>query len=141
MEDAVGFSRSLDPTGQEAVYFVRICAASPTQLRRCSPGESGVVISRYKGIEGYDWLAIPLIPYLYSVDRGSQVPARVNPETVHEMRSRYHETHLMTLGDDVPEGSRTHRGWNQLVGASYERASTHSGLKRQKLRTTRSSRR
>ncbi len=121
MEDADGFSRALDPTGHEAVYFARICAESPTQLRRCKPGESGVVISRYKGIEGYDWLAMPLIPYLYSVDHGSQVPARVNPETVHQMRSRYHEAHLMSLGEDVPEGSRIQRGWNQLVGAAYER--------------------
>lgn len=121
MEDADGFSRALDPTGHEAVYFARICAESPTRLRRCTTGESGVVISRYKGIAGYDWLAMPLIPYLYSVDRASQVPGKVDHETVREMRSRYHETHLMSLGDDVPEGSRVKRGWNQLVGASYER--------------------
>ena len=37
------------------------------------------------------------------------------------MRSRYHETHLMSLGEDVPEGGRIQRGWNQLVGAAYER--------------------
>jgi len=121
MEDADGFSRALDPTGHEAIYFVRICAESPTQLRRCHPGELGVVISRYKGIAGYDWLATPLIPYLYSVDHASQVPARVNHESVHEMRSRYYERHLMSLGEDVPEGGRIQRGWNQLVGASYER--------------------
>ena len=121
MEDADGFSRALDPTGHEAIYFARICAESPTRLRRCKAGDSGAVISRYKGIDGYDWLAMPLIPYLYSVDHASQVPARVDPETVHEMRSRYHETHLMSLGEDLPEGSRTQRGWNQLVGAAYER--------------------
>jgi hypothetical protein len=121
MEDADGFSRSLDPTGHEAIYFARICAESPTQLRRCHPGESGVVISRYKGIAGYDWLAVPLIPYLYSLDRASQVPAQVNHESVRELRRRYHEAHLMSLGEDVPEGSRFQRGWNQLVGAAYER--------------------
>ena len=100
---------------------MRICAETPTQLRRCAPGEAGVVISRYKGIAGYDWLAMPLIPYLYSVDNGSLAPARVSHETVHEMRSRYHETHLLSLGEDVPEGNRIQRGWNQLVGAAYER--------------------
>lgn len=121
MEDADGFSRSLDPTGHEAIYFARICAASPTELRRCTPGEAGAVISRYKGIAGYDWLAMPLIPYLYSVDRASQVPAKVTHETVHEIRSRYHETHLLSLQEDVPRGSRFKRGWNQLVGAAYER--------------------
>jgi hypothetical protein len=121
MEDADGFSRSFDPTGHEAIYFARICAESPTQLRRCAPGEGGAVISRYKGIAGYDWLAMPLIPYLYSVERPSKVPARVDHETVEEFRSRYHETHLMSLGEDVPQGSRIKRGWNQLVGAAYER--------------------
>lgn len=121
MEDADGFSRALDPTGHEAIYFARICADSPTHLRRCAPGEPGVVISRYKGIAGDDWLAMPLIPYLYSVDHASQVPARVDAEMVRAMRSRYHEMHDMGLGDNVPEGGRVKRGWNQLVGASYER--------------------
>ena len=77
MEDADGFSRALDPTGHEAIYFARICAAiSHASCAVARPGESGVVISRYKGIAGYDWLAMPLIPYLYSVDHASQVPAQ-----------------------------------------------------------------
>ncbi len=39
MENADGISRTFDPTGHEAVYFARICAASETKLRRCAPGE------------------------------------------------------------------------------------------------------
>src|SRR5580704_13328339 len=66
MENAAGISGVFDPTGHEALYFARICAASPTHLRRCTPGEMGMVISRYKGVGGYDWLAIPLLPYLYA---------------------------------------------------------------------------
>jgi hypothetical protein len=120
LEDADGISRAFDPTGHDAIYFARICAASPTRLRHCAPGELGVVISRYKGVGGYDWLATPLIPYLYSVDDASSVPGRVDRETVETLRLRYHEAHLMSLGD-VPEGGRIQRGWNQLVGASYER--------------------
>lgn len=121
IEDADGISRALDPTGHDAIYFARICAASPTRLRRCAPGELGVVISRYKGIGGYDWLATPLVPYLYSVENLSSVPARVDSETVNTLRLRYHEAHLISLGKDVPEGGRVKRGWSQLVGASYER--------------------
>jgi len=121
MEDADGISRAFDPTGHAAIYFARICAASPTQLRRCGPGEMGVVISRYERVGGYDWLAVPLIPYLYSVEDPSMVPARVDRNTVEELRQSYHEAHLMSLGEDVPEGGRVRRGWNQLVGASYER--------------------
>ncbi len=119
MENADGISRAFDPTGHDAVYFARICAASPTRLRRCAPGELGVVISRYKGIAGYDWLVVPLIPYLYSVEDPSAVPTRVDHEIVHNLRQRYHEAHLMSLGGDVPEGGRIQRGWNQLVGAAY----------------------
>jgi hypothetical protein len=121
MEDADGFSRAFDPTGHVAVYFARICAESPTRLRRCRADEPGVVISRYKGIAGYDWLAVPLIPYLYSVEDASEVPARVNRETVQNLRMQYRDAHLRRLGQDVPEGGRVQRGWNQLLGSSYER--------------------
>ena len=121
MENADGLSRTFDPTGHEAVYFARICAASPTRLRRCRPGEFGVVIARYKGIARYDWLAVPLVPYLYAVEDPAAVPARVNREIVDSLREQYHNAHLMSLGVDVPEGGRLRRGWNQLVGAAYER--------------------
>lgn len=121
VENADGISAVFDPTGHEAVYFARICAATPTKLRRCAPGEMGAVIARYKGIGGYDWLAVPLLPYLYSVEDPGAVPARVDHETVHSLRVKYHDAHLMSLGKDVPEGGRIQRGWNQLVGASYER--------------------
>ena len=121
MEDADGISRAFDPTGHDAIYFARICAASPTRLRRCRPGELGAVISRYEGIGGYDWLATPLIPYLYSVENAAAVPSRVNREMVESLRRRYHEADMISLGRNVPEGGRVKRGWNQLVGASYER--------------------
>jgi len=121
LEGADGVSAFLDPTGHEAVYFARICAASPTRLRRCASGELGVVIARYKGIAGYDWLAMPLLPYLYSVDDPSAVPARVDRALVHNLRRKSHDEHLLSLPDDVPEGGRVQRGWNQLVGAAYER--------------------
>jgi len=120
LQDSDSLSEVISPMGHESVYFARICAASPTKLRRCGPGEPGVVISRHRGIAGYDWLAIPLIPYLYSVEETSQVPTHVNRETVHELRVRYHDAHFQILGN-TPEGGQFKRGWNQLVGASYER--------------------
>lgn len=120
MESADGISSLFDPAGHEAVYFARICAKTPTQLRRCRSGELGVVISRYQGIGGYDWMAVPLVPYLYSVDDARDVPQRVNREMVTNLRLTYHAAHLANLGS-TPEGGRIKRGWNQLVGASYER--------------------
>jgi hypothetical protein len=121
MEEPYGFFGALNPTGHNAIYFDRICAETPVKLRRCGPGEMGAVIARYQGINGYDWVAIPLIPYLYAVDDPANVPARVNRELVNQLRDRYHETHLMDLGPDVPPGNILHGGWTQLIGEAYER--------------------
>jgi hypothetical protein len=121
MEEPYGFFGSVNPTGHNAIYFERICAETPTRLRRCQSGELGAVISRYQGINGYDWVAIPLVPYLYSVEDAFDVPARVNRETVRRLRSRYREAHLLSLGEDLHPGNFVRGGWTQLVGISYER--------------------
>lgn len=121
MEQPYGFFGSVNPTGHNAVYFAHICAATPVKLRRCRAGELGSVIARYQGIDGLDWIAIPLIPYLYSVEHPSDVPDRVNRETVERFRNRYRERHLLSLGDDLRPGGLLHGGWTELVGVSYER--------------------
>jgi hypothetical protein len=64
---------------------------------------------------------MPLIPYLYSVEKASDVPARVDRAQVTRMRNRYRETHLESLGDNLAEGSVVHGGWTQLLGTAYER--------------------
>lgn len=121
LEEPYGFFGTLNPTGHTAIYFARICAASPTKLRRCEPGEMGSVISRYSDVAHHDWVVIPLVPYLYSVEDVPEVPERVNRETVHRLRNQYHEAHLLGLGQDVRKGDFWHGGWTQLVGVSYER--------------------
>ncbi len=121
MEEPYGFFGALNPTGHTAVYFANICAATPVRLRRCRPGEMGSVIARYQGIAGYDWVAMPLIPYLYSVDNPAEVPARVDRAAVLKLRDRYHEQHLGVLGANVFEGDFVRGGWTQLVGVAYER--------------------
>ncbi len=121
MEEPYGFFGTLNPTGHNAIYFERICAATPVKLRRCGPGELGAVISRYQGIDGYDWVAIPLIPYLYSVENAADVPARVSRETVGQMRDQYRAEHLQDLGENLSPGNLVRGGWTQLLGAAYER--------------------
>jgi hypothetical protein len=121
MEEPYGLYGTFNPTGHSAIYFDRICAETPTKLRRCAPGELGAVISRYQGIGSYNWIAIPVIPYFYSVETASEVPAHVDREIVTQMRERYHEAHLLSLGENIPEGNFTHGGWGQLVGVAYER--------------------
>jgi hypothetical protein len=121
MEEPYGFFGTLNPTGHNAIYFARVCAETPVRLRRCQPGESGAVIARYQGIKGYDWIAIPLLPYLYSVENAADVPARVDQEMVRRLRYHYRETRLQALGDGLPEGGFLHGGWTELVGVSFER--------------------
>lgn len=121
LEEPYGFFGALNPTGHNAIYFSRICAQTPVTLRRCQPGETGSVIARYQGIDGYDWVAIPLVPYLYSVENASDAPARVDRAMVKRLRDRYREQHLISLGPNVDEGDLVHGGWTQLVGVAYER--------------------
>jgi hypothetical protein len=121
LEEPYGFFGTINPTGHTAIYFSRICAETPVKLRRCGPGELGSVISRYQGINGYDWLAVPTVPYFYSVESILDVPEHVTREQVGLMRDRYRETHLQSLGDEVERGNLVHGGWTQLLGTSYER--------------------
>ncbi len=121
MEEPYGFFGTLNPTGHNAIYFERICAETPVKLRRCGPGELGAVIARYQGIDGYDWVAIPLIPYLYSVKNAAEVPAHVDHDTVVRLRNHYREEHLQELGPNLSPGNLVRGGWTQLLGAAYER--------------------
>lgn len=111
----------VSPTGHVAIYLDRVCADAPIQLRRCRPGEFGVVISRYNKIAGYDWIAIPLIPYLYAVERADEVPAFVDRKTVALLRDTYRRRYLLELVPNRPDGRIPKGDWVQLVGAAYDR--------------------
>lgn len=121
LEEPYGVFGTLNPTGHTALYFARICADTPVRLRRCEPGERGVVISRYSGIGSYDWIAIPLVPYLYAVEEPGQAPTHTTRAEVERMRARYREAHLMDVTRGLDRGGFLHGGWSELIGASYER--------------------
>lgn len=109
------------PTGHVAIYVDRVCAESPTVLRRCQPGETGVVISRYKQVGNADWIAIPLLPYLYAVERAADVPDSADPQAVAALRDAYRKAHLQSLAPDAAGGRAPAGNWVQLVGAAYNR--------------------
>jgi hypothetical protein len=121
MEEPYGEFGAMNPTGHAAVYFNHICADSPTSLRPCHDGEFGVVISRYHKIDGYDWLAIPLVPYLYAVDSPNDVPQAVDKEQVAALREAYRKQHLLDLAPDNRHGRSPKGEWTELVGSSYDR--------------------
>jgi len=121
LEEPHGTFGDMNPTGHAAIYLSNVCAASLTSLRPCRDGEPGVVISRYHRIGGYDWLAIPLIPYLYAVDSAADVPHAVSLADVADLRDQYRRAHLESVAPDSPDASTPKGDWTQLVGASYDR--------------------
>ena len=110
------------PSGHSALYFDHICAATPLRLRPCGPGELGVVISRYDGIGTYDWIAVPLIPYLYAVASPSEIPTSVDRLDVVRMRDLYRREHLESVAPDTGSGGMPQGNWYELLGAAYDRA-------------------
>jgi hypothetical protein len=116
-----GYDGWLLGTGHSAVYLSRVCAASPVVLRLCAVGESGIVISRYRSVAGYDWVAIPLIPYLYAVEKQEDVPLFADAKLVAFLRDRYRRTHLELLAPDLVDAGAPAGGWHELTGASYIR--------------------
>lgn len=121
LEEPFGTFGYINPTGHAAVYLSGVCADSPTELRRCKPGEYGVVLSRYYHVAGYDWLAIPLIPYLYAVDSVSAVPEKVDRATELTLRDTWRREHLRNLVPDARDGGPPQGDWIQLVGGLYDR--------------------
>jgi hypothetical protein len=121
LEEPYGTFGGMNPTGHAAVYLSHVCAASTTSLRRCNEGEQGVVISRYHRIAGYDWLAIPLLPYLYAVGRPDEVPSSVTPEKVAALRDAWRRANLSSVVPDAEDGSTPAGDWTQLVGSAYDR--------------------
>ncbi len=120
LEEPFGTFGYVNPTGHAAIYLSDVCAASPTELRPCKPGEYGVVLSRYYHVAGYDWLAIPLIPYLYAVDSISAVPETVDRVTELTLRDAWRREHLRNLVPDA-RGGPPQGDWIQLVGGLYDR--------------------
>ena len=89
LEEPYSYDGTFAGTGHAAIYLARVCAETPTTLRRCQPGESGVVVSRYHHVGGRDWVAVPLIPYLYAVKDPTSIPLFADAKLVEFLRHDY----------------------------------------------------
>jgi hypothetical protein len=112
LEEPYSYDGTFAGTGHAAVYLSRVCAESPTVLRRCGLGENGVVISRYHRVAGRDWIAIPLMPYLYAVNSAEDIPLFADRKVVDFLRQQYLEKIGITDSDAF-----------QLAGSAYDRTS------------------
>jgi hypothetical protein len=123
LEEPYSYDGAFAGTGHTAIYLTRVCAASPTLLRRCNPGELGVVISRNTRIGRYDWIAMPLLPYLYAVAEPEDIPLYADSKLAAFLRDQYRRENLEDLAPDKPSGESPGGDWVQLVGSSYDRTS------------------
>jgi hypothetical protein len=121
LEEPYGKLGFFTATGHAAVYLSGVCAATPLVLRSCAAGELGAVISRYDGVGGYDWVAIPLIPYLYAVERPDDIPLFVDPRMVNFLRNQYRREHLEAVAPDRDNEEIPGGNWYELVGSAYDR--------------------
>ena len=139
LEEPYSYDGTFAGTGHSAVYLSRVCADTPVRLRRCRRGELGVVLSRYHGVAGYDWIAIPLIPYLYAVEKPSDIPLYADPKLVaflrhqylphlkaianHDLKSvsRNDDQVAQTLKDQASEYDEPTGPWYELVGSAFDR--------------------
>jgi hypothetical protein len=121
LEEPFGDFGAMNPTGHAAIWLDHVCADTPTHLRPCRDGEAGVVLSRYHRIDGYDWMAMPLLAYLYAVDDLSEIPDTATPKLELKLRDAYRREHLEAFVPDDPKYEIPRGEWIQLVGASYDR--------------------
>lgn len=121
LEQPYGHLGAMDPTGHVSVYLSDVCAETPVELRRCDPGERGVVISRYHRIDGYDWMAMPLLAYLYAVDEPDEIPDEISRPLAKRMRNQYRLAHLLAYVPDDPDHEIPDGDWTQLLGESFLR--------------------
>jgi|HubBroStandDraft_6_1064221.scaffolds.fasta_scaffold124774_2 hypothetical protein len=123
LEEPYGHMGFFTGTGHAAVYLSNVCANNddPRVLRPCARGEAGVVLSRYDGVAGYDWLAIPLIPYLYAVDRPADIPLFADAKMVAFLRDSYRRKHLENIVPDNADSTTPGGTWYELIGSSYDR--------------------
>jgi hypothetical protein len=116
IEEPINFLGHVSSTGHAALLVDGLCSDDHIHMRLCQPGEDGSVVSRYKGIDGYDWLAMPPGPYLFAVDSADEIPVTASIAEVDRLRADYRANHAGSFAKDPPE-----YGWVQLLGASYRR--------------------
>ena len=124
IEEPYGKLGFFTATGHAAVHRSGVCAQTPLILRGVLPENQGVVLSRYDGVRGYDWIAIPLVPYLYALERPEDVPLYADAKTVAFLRDCYCRKHLKGVVPNLPNGQRPGGNWYELVGSSYDRTTS-----------------
>ncbi len=124
LHEALGMSGESTAAGHAAIYLSNVCSDDGVRLRACRPTETGVVIATYPQLgasSNYEWLAIPLLPYLYGVNEPADIPLYTNGEMRTLLREKYRREHWSELvpeqaGKALPPGR-----WQQMIGVNFNR--------------------
>ncbi len=122
--EALGVSGEASSAGHVSIYFSNICADTPVALRLCRPGEMGIVISSYPKFgtdKPYEWIAVPLLPFLYGVEDERNIPIYVNGEVRTLMRETYRRNYLRGMIPDRADGKLQKGDWQGMIGITYNR--------------------
>ena len=110
------------PVGHTAIYLDHVCADGPLKLRMCEAGEvEGVVIARYHRVGNIDWIASPVMQFLYAADRPENVLVNATPATVWALRQKYRRTYLREIVPDGAEHAKATDEWWESAGVAYNR--------------------
>ncbi len=110
------------PVGHTAIYLDRVCADGPLRLRMCRPGElQGVAIARYHRIGEIDWVASPILQFLYATEHPEELPPYVTPEFVWELRQQYRRRYMPAMVPDGTEANKETDEWWESAGIAFNR--------------------
>ena len=119
LQEAIGFAAQWNSAGHASVHLSNVCTDNYTHLRPCRVGERGVVISSFRNLgaeENYEWMAMPLLPFLYGVEDEGDIPLYVNDKILTALRERYRRQQMVDL---IPVANNGY--WQHLIGAALVR--------------------
>ena len=116
IESPINFLGHVSSAGHAALLIESLCSDDHVHMRWCHANENGTVVSRYKGIGAYVWVAMPPGPYLFAVDASNELPEIAGLAEVDHLRALYRMRHPESFDCDPTDDS-----WIQLLGAAYRR--------------------
>lgn len=122
--EAVGVAGEYTGSGHTAIYLSNICADGPIRLRMCQAGEKGVIITSYPTfVEGanYQWMAVPLTPYLYGVEDETDIPLYANGEIRNFLREAFRRNYLSSVVRGNESGAMPKGDWRTMLTAAFNR--------------------
>ena len=122
--EAMGVAGEYTGSGHTAVYLSNVCLDTPVKLRLCSEGEHGVVISSYPGLvvgADYEWMAVPLLPFLYSVEDEKDIPIYANSDVRRLLRENYRRNSLSAMVPGNEDGTMPDGRWSSMLGVGMVR--------------------